>query len=61
MMGLKQDALSYELGHDWNQQKISLPEQKETIEVAILQRVSAVLKVPMEAFQNFDADHLQYH
>ena len=31
MLGIKQDALAVELGDDWNQQKISLLEQKETL------------------------------
>ena len=56
MLGIKQDALAADLGDDWNQQKISLLEQKETIEPALLQQVSKVLKVPVEAFQNFDED-----
>lgn len=29
MLGIKQDALAADLGDDWNQQKISLLEQKE--------------------------------
>ncbi|MCT3981361.1 helix-turn-helix transcriptional regulator [Elizabethkingia anophelis] len=56
MLGIKQDALAYELGEDWNQKKISLLEQKETIETSILQQVSAVLKIPVEAIQNFDEE-----
>lgn len=36
MRGIKQDMLAFELGHEWNQQKISLLEQKETIEPALL-------------------------
>lgn len=32
MLGIKQEALAYELGEDWNQKKISLLEQKEEIE-----------------------------
>ena len=56
MMGLKQDALASELGYDWNQQKVSLLEQKETIETDILKQVSAILKVPVEAFENFDEE-----
>ncbi|MEE1946935.1 XRE family transcriptional regulator [Pedobacter sp. KR3-3] len=56
MMGLKQDALAYQLGDDWNQQKVSLLEQKETIEVDILKQVSGILKVPVEAFENFDEE-----
>lgn len=54
MLGIKQDALAAELGDDWNQQKVSLLEQKETIDPVILQQVSAVLKVPVAALQNFD-------
>ena len=32
MLGIKQDALAADLGDDWNQQKVSLLEQKETID-----------------------------
>ena len=35
MLGIKQDALAADLGDDWNQQKISLLEQKETIDTSI--------------------------
>jgi len=56
MLGIKQDALAYDLGDDWNQQKISLLEQKETINPAILQQVSAALKIPAEAIRNFDEE-----
>ncbi|MDE5528230.1 helix-turn-helix domain-containing protein [Elizabethkingia meningoseptica] len=56
MLGIKQDALAYELGEDWNQKKISLLEQKETIETSILQQISAVLKIPVEAIENFDEE-----
>jgi len=56
MLGIKQDALAAELGDDWNQQKISLLEQKETIEPAILKRVSEIMKLPVEAFQNMTDD-----
>jgi transcriptional regulator with XRE-family HTH domain len=58
MLGVKQDALAAGLGDDWNQQKISLLEQKETIEPGILQQVSQVLKVPVEAFKNFDEEQV---
>jgi transcriptional regulator with XRE-family HTH domain len=54
MLGIKQDALAYELGEGWNQQKISLLEQKETIELTLLKQISNSMKVPVEAFQNFD-------
>ncbi len=56
MLGIKQDALAYELGEDWNQQKISLLEQKETIDAPLLQQISAALKIPVEAIQNFDEE-----
>ena len=54
MLGIKQDALAADLGDDWNQQKISLLEQKQTIDAALLQQISAALKTPVEAIQNFD-------
>lgn len=54
MLGIKQDALAADLGDDWNQQKISLLEQKETIDPAILNDVADALKIPVEAIQNFD-------
>lgn len=56
MLGIKQEALAAELGDDWNQRKVSLLEQKEAVEAAILQQVAAVLKLPVEAFQNFDEE-----
>jgi len=56
MLGVKQDALALELGDDWNQQKISLLEQKETIDTPLLQQISAALKIPVEAIQNFDEE-----
>ena len=56
MLGIKQDALAYALGEEWNQQKISLLEQKETIELPLLQQISNTLKIPVEALKNFDED-----
>ena len=56
MLGIKQEALAYDLGDDWNQKKISLLEQKETIDAPLLQQISAALKIPVEAFQNFDEE-----
>ncbi len=56
MLGIKQDALAYELGEEWNQQKIYLIEQKETVEANILAHVAKILKVPVEAFENFDEE-----
>jgi transcriptional regulator with XRE-family HTH domain len=56
MLGMKQDTLAAELGHDWNQQRVSLLEQRETIELDVLQQIAAVLHLPVEAIQNFDEE-----
>lgn len=56
MLGIKQEALAYDLGDDWNQQKISLLEQKETIDAVLLKQISEALKIPVEAIQNFDEE-----
>lgn len=56
MLGIKQEALAFDLGDDWNQKKISLLEAKETVEPALLEQISSVLKIPVEAFQNFDEE-----
>ena len=56
MLGIKQEALAIELGEDWSQKKISLLEQKETIEPGLLEQVAKVLKVPREAIENFDEE-----
>lgn len=56
MLGMKQDALAADLGHDWNQQQVSLLEQRETIELDVLQQIAAVLHLPVEAIQNFDEE-----
>ena len=44
MLGIKQEALAYELGEEWNQKKISLLEQKEAIETSLLKQISEVSK-----------------
>lgn len=56
MMGIKQDALAIALGEDWTQQRISLLEQKESIDEPLLQQVATALKVPKEAIENFDEE-----
>lgn len=58
MLGIKQDVLAYELGDDWNQQKVSLLEQKETIEANLLRQISGILKIPAEAIENFDEEQV---
>jgi transcriptional regulator with XRE-family HTH domain len=56
MLGIKQEALAFDLGNDWNQKKISMLEQKELIDDDILNQISNSLKIPVEAFQNFDEE-----
>ena len=56
MMGIKQEALAFELGADWSQKKISLLEQKEEIEEELLAQVAEILKVPAEAIKNFNEE-----
>ncbi len=58
MMGMKQDALAWELGEDWNQQKISLLEQRERVDEPILRRIAEVLKIPVEALKTFDEEQV---
>ena len=56
MLGLRQEGLAYQLGEDWNQQKISLLEQKEEIDEVLLQQLALQLKIPVEAIKNFDEE-----
>lgn len=56
MLGIKQEGLAYQLGEDWNQQRISALEQKEVIDDPLLEQVAALLKVPAEAIKNFDEE-----
>lgn len=56
MLGIKQEGLALELGDDWNQKKISLLEQKEVVEESLLGQVAKALKIPVDAFKNFDEE-----
>ncbi len=56
MLGIKQEALAFDLGEEWNQKKISILEQKEVVDISLLQEISELLKIPVEAFQNFDEE-----
>src|SRR5690606_18175309 len=56
MLGIKQEILAFDLGEDWNQKKISVLEQKEVIDNSLLQQISKVLKIPVEAIENFDEE-----
>src|SRR5690242_18908097 len=52
IMGIKQEALAAELGI--NQQKMSYVEGKEIIESELMEQIAKVLKVPVEAIENFN-------
>ena len=56
MLGIKQEVLAADLGQDWTQKKVSLLEQKETIESEILDQVTKILKVSPEAIRNFSEE-----
>jgi transcriptional regulator with XRE-family HTH domain len=54
ILGIKQDALAVDLG--LSQQAISQLEQKEALDADMLEKIAAILKVPVEAIKNFDAE-----
>lgn len=54
MLGIKQETLASEL--EISQQSVSLLEQKETIDSAMLDAVAKVLKIPVEAIKNFNEE-----
>ncbi len=56
MLLIKQEALAGMLGDDWNQMKISRLEAKEEIDDELLSQISKALKIPVEAFKNFDEE-----
>lgn len=51
MLGLKQEILARR-GLD----KVSLVEQKEILDTALLQRIFDVLKIPVDVYKNFDEE-----
>ncbi len=55
-MGIKQEALAFELGPEWSQKKISLLEQREEIEEELLRQVGEILQIPVEAIKKFDEE-----
>src|SRR5690606_22167929 len=59
MLGIKQEGLAFDLGDEWNQKKISLLEQKDVIEDDLLKQISNILKIPVEAIQNFDEEQAE--
>jgi transcriptional regulator with XRE-family HTH domain len=54
ILGMKQDTLALELG--LSQQAISQLEQKEALDKELLEKIAAVLKIPVEAIKNFDEE-----
>jgi transcriptional regulator with XRE-family HTH domain len=54
ILGMKQDTLAFELG--LSQQAVSQLEQKEALDKDLLEKISAVLKIPVEAIKNFDEE-----
>lgn len=56
MLGIKQEALAYELGNEWSQKRVSLLEQKEIIPRGILEHIAGVLQVPAKAILDFDEE-----
>ena len=56
MLGVKQQSLAASLGDDWSQKKISLLEQRETIEPEVLDQVAKILKVSPEAIRSFSEE-----
>ncbi|WP_347069467.1 helix-turn-helix transcriptional regulator [Flavobacterium sp. WV_118_3] len=56
MLGIKQEALAIALGEDWSQKRVSLMEQRETIETNLLTQVAEIFKIPVEAIENLDEE-----
>lgn len=56
MLGMKQEALAFELGEDWTQKKVSQLESKDVIENDILDQVARILKVSPDAIKNFNEE-----
>lgn len=56
MLGIKQEALAAKLGGNWTQKKISILEQRKFIESPLLNRLSAVMDIPSEAFTRFNEE-----
>ncbi len=56
MLGIKQEALAYELGEEWSQKRVSLLEQKEMIPRETLEHIAEVLQIPVKAIVDFDEE-----
>lgn len=59
ILGIKQEVLASGLG--LSQQAISQLEQKETLDLALLENIASILKVPVEAIVNFDEEKAIYN
>jgi len=56
MLGIKQEALAFELGDTWSQKRVSLLEQKETIPREVVEHIAEALQVPAKAILDFDEE-----
>jgi transcriptional regulator with XRE-family HTH domain len=56
MLGIKQEALAFELGEGWTQKKVSQLEARERVEEELLAEVSKILNVSPEAIQRFNEE-----
>jgi transcriptional regulator with XRE-family HTH domain len=56
ILGVKQETLAEQLGQDWSQRRVSVLEDKDEIEPALLKQIAEILKVPVAAIENFDEE-----
>lgn len=56
MLGIKQEALAFELGEGWTQKKVSQLEARERVEEELLAEVAKILNVSPEAIQHFSEE-----
>ncbi len=54
MLGVKQEVLAYQLGKEWNQQKVSLLERRQVINPLMLARVCKQLGITPESVKHFN-------
>lgn len=56
ILGIKQEKVAAELGGKWNQQRVSILEQRETINRDLLDRIAKALNVTTETIKAFSDD-----
>lgn len=56
MLGIKQEALAWEMGDEWSQKRISLYEQKDVIPTEILEKFARALNVPLSTLKQLDEE-----